>query len=181
MIYNVDQALEKLKYYKITSNKESLRRWLRNGTITGIPPASRKEGWKIKETDLWAFIQQRVPEETLMNNNTTNVVKEGNYREFVRAEMWWELVRKNLFEGSVELKKKDLQLFINEKKFTQEVEDELWELISEHSWQAHPRIFYLHDAFLFQSQRIKMDTKYGDSKERILRSLIKYLYNRESK
>ncbi|WP_173916410.1 hypothetical protein [Halobacillus sp. Marseille-Q1614] len=177
--YNVDQALKKLKYYKITSQKESLRRWLRNGTLKGIPPASRKEGWRINESDLWAFIKQRVPEAALLKNNTTNIVKGGDYREFVRAEMWWELVHKNLFEGSIEVKKKDLQSCITQEQHPIEFEDYLWELITEHSWQANPRIFYLHDAFLFRSSRIKMDSEYRDIKEQILISLIKHFSKRE--
>ncbi|GGF10354.1 hypothetical protein GCM10010954_06150 [Halobacillus andaensis] len=172
--YNVEQALEKLKQYKITNNKESLRRWLRNGTLKGIPPTSRKKGWKINESDLWEFIKERVPEESLIKNNTTNVAKNGDYREFVRSEMWWELVRKNLFEGAIEVKRKDIQLCIEQLNYTKDFEDHLWDQINEHTWQATPRIFYLHDAFLFRSHRIKMNTDCIEIKEQILFSLINH-------
>ncbi|MFC7063597.1 zincin-like metallopeptidase domain-containing protein [Halobacillus seohaensis] len=45
-----------LAEYKITTHKESVRRWLRNGTLKGTAPTSRKEGWKISESNLKAFI-----------------------------------------------------------------------------------------------------------------------------
>ncbi|WP_267900376.1 hypothetical protein [Lentibacillus cibarius] len=43
-MYNVEDAFSLLKTYKITTHMESVRRWLREGTIKGIPPKSRKEG-----------------------------------------------------------------------------------------------------------------------------------------
>jgi hypothetical protein len=48
-MYSVDEAFERLKHYKITTHKESVRRWLRQGVIEAKPPASRKVGWMIPE------------------------------------------------------------------------------------------------------------------------------------
>ncbi|MFC7320541.1 hypothetical protein [Halobacillus campisalis] len=175
MHYNVDQAFEQLKQYKITTNKESLRRWLRNGTIKGVEPTSRKEGWRINEEDLWAFIRQRVPEVIRKKPITTNVAKEEKNREFFRAEMWWEMTRKNLFEGSVPVKKQDLETCIAHLKYPKEFEELVWERITEHTWQAVPRIFYLHDAFLFNRKRLKLDPGYENIKDQILFSLIEHV------
>ncbi|MFC7064238.1 hypothetical protein [Halobacillus seohaensis] len=173
--YNVDQALEKLKHYKITTHKESLRRWLRNGTLKGMAPTSRKEGWRINESDLWAFIQERVPEELVESTNATNVVKDNNDRESVRAEMWWEMVRKNMFEGSMDVKKMDIKACIEHNKHSKDFEAYVWEKINEHTWQAKPRILYLLDAFLFNGHRIKMDHSFEELEEQILFPLIEYL------
>src|SRR5690625_6541383 len=71
--FNVDEAFEILKSNKITTHKESVRRWLRQGVIKGIAPKTRKEGWKVHENELQAFIKQRLP-----NHVTTSVVRESN-------------------------------------------------------------------------------------------------------
>ena len=49
---NVDEAFEILKEYKITTHKESVRRWLREGYIQTNSPVSKKEGWRIKQSDV---------------------------------------------------------------------------------------------------------------------------------
>lgn len=78
--YTVNETFEVLKEYKVTSNVESVRRWLRDGTIKGIAPSSRKEGWKVTQTDLDAFLTDRVHGYQAPGINTTidatNVVKE---------------------------------------------------------------------------------------------------------
>lgn len=73
-IYTVEQLFEVLEDYKITSNIESVRRWLRNGTIEGIAPTSRKVGWKVTQSALDAFLKERLPEKAI----TTNITKEDN-------------------------------------------------------------------------------------------------------
>lgn len=60
-MYTVDGAFEKLKEYKITTHKESVRRWLRQGIIQGIAPSYRKEGWLIPKENLDDFIKKRLP------------------------------------------------------------------------------------------------------------------------
>jgi hypothetical protein len=60
-MYSVDEVLEILKTYKITTHKESVRRWLRQDVIKGIAPSSRKEGWQIPKEALDDFVQQRLP------------------------------------------------------------------------------------------------------------------------
>lgn len=77
--YSVRDAFEILKENKITSNIESVRRWLRQGKIKGIAPKSRKEGWQIPENELQIFMKKRLPESHTMTPhviNTTIVVNE---------------------------------------------------------------------------------------------------------
>ena len=64
--YTVQEVFDILTTNKVTSNIESVRRWLRQGKLVGIAPKSRKEGWQISHTELMKFLDQRTP-------NTTNV------------------------------------------------------------------------------------------------------------
>ena len=41
--FNVNEAFQLLQKNKITTNEESVRRWLRQGVIKGIPPTSQNE------------------------------------------------------------------------------------------------------------------------------------------
>ena len=44
--YSVQEVFEKLKALKITSNEESVRRWLRIGKLKGYQ-STKKQGWCI--------------------------------------------------------------------------------------------------------------------------------------
>lgn len=97
--YTVNEIFEVLKEYKVTSNVESVRRWLRDGTIKGIAPTSRKEGWKVTQTALDAFLTDRVHGYQASGINTTNdatidamnVVKELEVANDVLAKQIQEL------------------------------------------------------------------------------------------
>lgn len=58
--YSVQEVFKKLQALKITSNEESVRRWLRTGKLKGYQH-SKKQGWRITEADLQYFIDQRLP------------------------------------------------------------------------------------------------------------------------
>ena len=49
--YSVNEVFKQLKALKITSNEESVRRWLRTGKLKGHQN-SKKQGWQITEEDL---------------------------------------------------------------------------------------------------------------------------------
>lgn len=172
--YDVAGAFKILKENKITTNMESVRRWLRLGTIKGIEPASRKEGWLIREDDLYAFIRSRLPE-GFAPNNTTCDVKEQD-KEAIRSEMWWELAHKYIFEGYIEPKRGQIQECIKHNSHSKELEPYIWHAISQHKMgYSKPHIPYLLDAFLFDGQRIKLDQRYELFEEKILYALIEHL------
>lgn len=93
--YTVNETFEVLKEYKVTSNVESVRRWLRDGTIKGIAPTSRKEGWKVTQTALDAFLTDRVhgyqAAKINTTNNATNIVKELEMENDALAKQVQEL------------------------------------------------------------------------------------------
>jgi hypothetical protein len=168
--YNVDEAFEILKVNKITTNKESVRRWLRQGVIKGIAPASRKEGWTITESELQEFIQQRLPK-----TYTTSVVNE-EVKDQIRTEMWMELAKKNIFEGSVEIKKSLVRECIQHRRYSKELEEKVWKQCIENSREySKPRVFYLLEAFRFDGQRLLLDKNFESLDEQIVFSIIEYV------
>lgn len=172
-MYNVDEAFDILKKLKITTNKESVRRWLRHGVITGIPPSSRKEGWKITKDELNAFIQKRIPE-----HYTTNVVKNDakNIKEQARSEMWVELANKNIWEDSVEIKKSRLHECIEHRGYSKELEDAVWDACHKTKrGYSKPRVPYLLDAIGFDGKRILLDTNFESIEEQIVFAIIEYV------
>lgn len=183
--YSVRDAFEILKENKITSNIESVRRWLRQGKIKGIAPKSRKEGWQIPENELQIFMKKRLPESHTMTPhviNTTIVVNE-EVKEKIRAEMWNELARKNIFEGFVQIKKSLLHECILHKRYSNELENEVWERIVNNSRAySKPRVSYLLEAFRFEGKRLLMDKNYVTLEEQIIFGIIEYVRrNRDKK
>jgi hypothetical protein len=180
--YNVDEAFEILKENKITTHKESIRRWLRTGVLKGIAPTSRKEGWQIPKRELREFIQQRLPEsytkivvKEINDDYTTNVVTD-QVKDQIRAEMWRELARKNLFEGFIEIKKSLVRECIQHKKYSKQLENEVWQrCISNSREYSKPRIPYLLEAFKFEGQRLLLDKNFESLDEQIVFSIIEYV------
>ncbi|EJP5529910.1 hypothetical protein NUA24_003135, partial [Listeria monocytogenes] len=113
-VYSVNETFDVLKANKITSNIESVRRWLRQGEIEGVAPTSRKEGWKVTHEALERFLAERLPEtiaipETAPTNTTIDVLETNETNvvldeEAIRAQMWVEITRKNIWEGYVQVK-----------------------------------------------------------------------------
>ena len=161
--YSVQEAFQKLRALKITSNEESVRRWLRTGKLKGYQQ-NKKQGWRITETDLQHFIDQRLPAFCAVEEqsvNTTIVVKE----EAIREQMWFEIVQRNIFEGYVDVKKSRLKECIEHKHYSKEFFVYCWdELMQQNRNHAIPRVSYLLDAFLYDSKRIKMDHSLRDTR-----------------
>lgn len=191
--YNVDEVFELLKVNKITTHKESVRRWLRQGVIKGISPSSRKEGWLVPQEALNDFLQQRLPDgfinEELFNetsNDTTIVVKEkdpiyivedkSEVEKRVRADMWHELVNKNIWEGYVELKKTRIHECIQHRRFSKELEEEVWQrCVANSRAYKKPRVSYLLEAFRFEGKRLLFDQNFSSLEEQVIFSIIEYV------
>lgn len=175
-LYSVEEALQLFTRYKITSHKETIRRWLRGGVLQGIPPTSRKEGWMIQEDHLYGFIKSRVPDhETMASFHTTNDVKDVNEEE-IRATMWWQLVRKNIFEDFIDVKKTRIRECIEHDRHSKVFETYVWdEILKNKGGYATPRIPYLLDAFLFGGERIPMDQHYDNVEDKTLFALVEHL------
>src|SRR5699024_10136306 len=106
-------------------------------------------------------------------NATKDVIED---KETIRAEMWWELARKFIFEGFIEPKKTHVRACIQHKGYSKELETYIWKFVSHHTLgYAKPHITYLLDAFLFDRHRIKLDPTYEAFEEQVLFALIEHL------
>jgi hypothetical protein len=177
-MYSVDEVFELLKTYKITTHKESIRRWLRQGDLKGIAPSSRKEGWLIPKKALDDFLQQRLPEDyttsVAKESNTTIVEKE--IKERIRADMWIELATKNIWEGYVELKKKRIHSCIRHRNDSKDLEAAVWQACEANSRAySKPRVFYLLEAFGFEGKRLLLDKNFEDLEEQVIFAIIEHV------
>jgi hypothetical protein len=164
--YSVNEVFKRLKALKITSNEESVRRWLRTGKLKGYQN-SKKQGWQIRQEDLQQFIDERMP-----NFNATNVV----LKEAIREQMWYQIVHRNIFEGFIDIKKSRLKDCIEHKRYSKDFFTYCWDQLSQkNQGSAVPRVPYLLDAFLYDSKRIKMDNTYELLEEKVIFALIEYL------
>ena len=164
--YSVNEVFKRLKALKITSNEESVRRWLRTGKLKGYQN-SKKQGWIIREEDLQQFINERLPD-----FNATNVV----LTEAIREQMWYQIVHRNIFEGFIDIKKSRLKDCIEHKGYSKDFFTYCWDQLSQkNQGSAIPRVPYLLDAFLYDSKRIKMDNNYELLEEQVIFALIEHL------
>ncbi|MGP7819739.1 helix-turn-helix domain-containing protein [Niallia sp. 01092] len=176
-LYTVQEVFEILKENKITSHIESVRRWLRDGTIEGIPPIFRKEGWKVTKESLDQFLEERLPTSFTTNdvkrNNKTSIVLN---KEQIRAEMWMELAQKNIWEGYVEIKKGQLHECIQHRKYSKQLEERVWKCcVANSPAYKRPRVFYLLEAFFFEGERLLLDPRFERLEEQMLFSIIEYV------
>jgi excisionase family DNA binding protein len=54
-LLTVEEAAERLRF-----STETIRRMLRDGRLRGIRMGSTRAGWRVTESDLAAFIQNRI-------------------------------------------------------------------------------------------------------------------------
>ena len=179
--YSVTEVFTRLKALKITSNEESVRRWLRTGKLKGYQ-SSKKEGWRIREEDLQQFIDERLPDfnTTIVVNNNTTAEQSLNtttvVTEEIREQMWYQIVQRNIFEGFVEIKKSRLKECIDHRGYSKEFFIYCWDQLNQNNrGHAIRRVPYLLDAFLYDSKRIKMDNNYEMLEEKVLFALIEHL------
>ena len=184
--YGIYELFAILRDYKLTTNIESVRRWLREGTIEGIPPKSRKQGWKVEQEALDRFLSERLPNEIIKtnvvigaNNNTISGINTTNVlinKEKIREEMWYEITNKNIWEGFVEIKKGLLKEAKRYAKFSDELMEEVWNRCVENSrMYSKPRVSYLLEAFSFEGKRILLDKNYAELEEQVIFAIIEYV------
>lgn len=187
--YGIHELFAILRDYKITTNIESVRRWLREGTIEGIPPKSRKQGWQVDQEALDRFLSERLPNGIIKtnivrdaNNNTNNASIEIDTtnvsinKEKIREEMWYEITNKNIWEGFVEIKKSLLKEAQRHAKFSDDVMEEVWNRCIENSrMYSKPRVSYLLEAFRFEGKRILLDQNYAEIEEQMIFAIIEYV------
>lgn len=187
--YTVYETFDVLKSCKITSNIESVRRWLRQGKIEGIAPTSRKEGWKVTQEALDRFLAEQLPDGMTFTctdaptlSNTTNDVKTDIEtivvlnEEEIRANMWVQITRKNIWEGYIQITKAALKQAAEHRHYSPALIQEVWaRCITNSSAYKQPRIPYLLDAFSFEGQRLKFEPAFETKEEQVIYAICEYV------
>lgn len=78
--------------------------------------------------------------------SNTNILS----KEEIRAEMWYELARKNIWEGYIEIKKTQLVECIKHIKGSNDLKNEVWNrCVKNSNTYSKPRVNFLLEAFGF--------------------------------
>lgn len=184
-VYSVEEAFLILQHYKITSNKESLKRWLRQGKLMGEKGGGpKRNGWIIQEKELRTFIQERLPEGLSLSksllpieNPSYSVEDMESYREEGRLDMWQQITSLNIWQGRFEFKKRFveeciLHLRIENRDLHQYI---LESVLSHKNGYAKPGVLYLLDKCKFDGHILDFARQYGGIDEQITFSVIDYL------
>ena len=180
-LYTVNEAFEVLKEHEVITNIEVLRRWLRQGKIEGIAPTTRKKGWMITQAVIDKCLADRMP--AAAYEKAFNTTPKGDTvaldENAIRTQMWWELVHKNIWEDYVPIKKQYIKEAAEHCKYSNEFVETVWERITLDSdrrgYSKQPRITYLLEAFLFESQRLLLDKKFTSKHEQVVYAIFDYV------
>lgn len=183
-MYELDELFEILKSNKITKNKESVRRWLRQGKIVGTKGAGpKKNGWQVSEEALQHFLAERLPEKVELKPkvNATIVVLTEDQQEQLREEGRQEILKRlaanNIWEGRFVFKKKFIADCLDHKRIENPaLRAYILNRMLEHKrGYATPGVVYLLDTFNFEGNRLAFHPDFEGQDEQIVFSLIKYL------
>ncbi|MGG5252146.1 hypothetical protein ACQYAD_01115 [Neobacillus sp. SM06] len=145
-----------------------------SGTTRKVSLTLLDETWdRIEETKQEQNISQSAVLRSIIENHYTTadqpVVNE-------REVMWWEIARKNVFEGIIEIEKSLLHECILHRKYSNELEKEVWDrCVANSRAYRKPRVSYLLDAFKFEGKRLSFDQNFESLKEQAIFSIIEYV------
>lgn len=185
-IYSVNEAFTILHNNKITSNKESVKRWLRQGKLLGTKGRGgpKKNGWNLREDDLRMFLQNRLPEVFALSTNLISTAtcscsdaERDFYREEGRLGMWKQITGLNIWQGRFKFKKRFvekciLHLRIENRDVHQYIKNSM---LSHKKRYAKPGVLYLLDKCKFDGHILDFARQYGGIDEQITFSVIDYL------
>lgn len=182
--YRLEQLFEILKENKITKNKESVRRWLREGKISGTKGAGpKKNGWQVTEEELQRFLSERLPDniQEKVEDITTTVVISGaekeRLREEGRNEVLNRLAAKHIWEGRFVFKKTWVNECIDHRRIENKTTRSyiLNRIMQHKQGYATPGVLYMLNTFNFEGIGLKMDDSFSALDEQITFALIEYL------
>ena len=183
-VYELDELFAILERNKITTNKESVRRWLRQGKIDGTKGAGpKRNGWQVTEEALNRFLAERLPAgfpEQPKDDATSVVLSEAEKEQFRKEgqqELLNQLAAKNIWEGRFIFKKKWVNECLDHRRIeNRETRNYILNRILEHKGgYATPGVVYVLDTFKFDGERLKFDPDFGSLEEQITFALIEHL------
>ena len=178
-MYELDELFTILEQNKITKNKESVRRWLRQGKIVGTKGAGpKRNGWQVSEEALQRFLNERLPhqfrEETDDAPATLSEEEQEQLREEGRQDVLDRLAARNIWEGRFVFRKKGINDCLDHRRMENlDTRKYILNRILGHKrGYATPGVVYLLDTFNFEGNRLMFDTDFGSLEEQITFSLI---------
>ena len=95
-----------------------------------------------------------------------------------RSLMWWELMKKNIFEGYIEIKESQVKECIQHWKYPNELKVEVWQRCKDNSKaQGYKKVGvkYLLDSFLFEGNQLQLNRSFESIEEQIIFAIIHYV------
>ncbi|RBW68196.1 helix-turn-helix domain-containing protein [Bacillus taeanensis] len=191
MPYTVEEAFQVLQRYGITDNIEVIRRWLRQGRLKGIPPKKRRDGWRIEEEDLRSFLISKAPGlidviHAAGNSNDLYTIKVVNEKvdekaleeakEEARAQLWWELVQKFIFEDYVEIGKQTVTDLLKARRYDRLYQKKILDQFFQDVEKGRKkRVYYLHGYFPYKGQRLALHEDYSLIEEKVAARMIEVI------
>jgi predicted DNA-binding protein len=144
--------------------------------------------------ETWEKLEQTKHDENISQSSILRSIIENHYRpvekidqqretkEKVRAELWLELIKMNIFESYVDIKESDIKECIKHWKYPNELKVEVWQRCKDNSKEQGYKKFgvkYLLGAFLFEGNRLLLDKNFESLKEQIIFSIIRYVWLNE--
>lgn len=137
--------------------------------------------------DTWEQIEQEKQEKDISQSAVLRSIIEERYKpvedkEQIRAGMWFELAKKNIFESYVEIKESDVKACVKHWKYPNELKVEVWQRCKENSKEQGYKkvgVKYLLDAFLFEGERLLLNQNFDSLEEQIIFSIIRYVWLNE--
>lgn len=96
-------------------------------------------------------------------------------REVIRSEMWYEITRKNIYEGYITVTKSLLHQVAEHSHYSSRLVVKVWQCCITNSAYKQPRISYLLDAFSFNGQRVLMDKNFDSKEEQVIFALFEHI------
>ena len=183
-VYEMDELFAILEQYKITRNKESVRRWLRQGKIQGTKGAGpKRNGWQVTEEALQRFLNERLPhhfrEETedVPRPAALSEEEQEQLREEGRQNILDRLAAKNIWEGRFVFRKKGINDCLDHRRMENRATRDyiLNRILGHKRGYATPGVVYLLDTFSFEGNRLVFDVDFDSLEEQITFSLFEYL------
>ena len=145
------------------------------------PIGITRKGSLTLEGEMWGKIEEVQQERNMTQSAVLRSIIEEHYQhqEDTRSKMWWELIKKNVFEGYIEIKESQVKECIQHWKYPNELKAEVWKRCKENSKEQGYKkvgVKLLLDAFLFEGNRLQLDKSFASIEEQIIFSIIRYVW-----
>lgn len=179
-VYELDEVFDILKKHHITTHKESVRRWLRQGKIDGTKGAGpKRNGWQVTEEALQRFLDDRLPPDFQKMMDAAPVSEEAKegFREEGRQDVLDRLAARNIWEGRFVFRKKGIMDCLDHRRIENPATRDyiLNRILGHKRGYVTPGVVYILNTFNFEGNRLVFDEDFSSLEEQITFSLVEYL------